>query len=66
MYITLLSSQIVDKQNSNTYGAGTTQTMDDLAFTGTQQGRVFASLAALNAAYPTPINGLVDMYCTAE
>lgn len=66
MYITLLSSQIVDKQNSNTYGTGTTQTMDNLAFTGTQQGRVFASLVALNAAYPTPANGLVDMYCTAE
>jgi len=66
MYITLLSSQIVDKQNSNTYGTGSTQTFDSLEFTSTSKGRVFADLAALNVAYPTPINGLVDMYCTAE
>lgn len=66
MYITLLSSQIVDKQNSNTYGAGSTQTFDSLEFTGTSKGRVFADLAALNVTYPTPVNGLVDMYCTAE
>lgn len=66
MYITLLSSQIVDKQNSNTYGTGSTQTFYNLEFTGTSKGRVFADLAALNTAYPTPTNGLVDMYCTAE
>ena len=36
MYITLLSSQIVDKQNSNTFGAGTTQTFANTATSGTQ------------------------------
>jgi len=36
MYITLLSSQIVDKQNSNTYGAGSTQTFVNTTASGTQ------------------------------
>jgi len=36
MYITLLSSQIVDKQNSNTFWAGTTQTFINTATSGTQ------------------------------
>jgi hypothetical protein len=64
MYITLLSSQIVDKQNSNTYWAGTTQTFDSITVTWTSQnnGRTknwprFANNTARDAVYTSPSDG---------
>jgi len=68
MYITLLSSQIVDKQNDNTFVG--TQTFNninvngDATFDKTIRVPVYANAAARDAAITSPTNGMI-IYNTA-
>lgn len=64
VYVTLLSPQIVDKQNSNTYAAGTTQTFSKSESTVSHKEPVYADATARDAWIPSPSNGM-RIYNTA-